>query len=217
MDIFFEPWYGWVRETRRHCPTTGSAPHPSGVALATGPLLPSRGSNGSIVHKFPGALEAGIPAQRQGWLEAATHAGASAADETPSEATVDRSAETGRTSGGLLHRDVDDPARRRANPPPLGHRVSSGARVENSDFPGLELSKARTPGPSTQSEENPAVEAAGLAAYKKKPGDWARIWFSLMRAGFCSFHRCNALGRRWARHLCCGTVIAGSGSRSLED
>jgi transposase len=65
--------------------------------------------------------------------------------------------------------------------------------------------------------QNPAVEAARVAAYKKKPGGCALIWFSSMKAASCSFRRGSALGRRGARRRCCGTAIAGGGSRSLED
>src|SRR5208337_3653418 len=132
MDIFSELWYGCGHETRRLCPTTGSAPQQSGVAFETGPLLPSRGAHGSIVHKLAGALDAILPAQRQSWLEAPAHTGPSAANATPSEARVARPLETGSASGGLLHRDVDHPACRRANSSALGRRLSSGACLENS-------------------------------------------------------------------------------------
>src|SRR5208283_4664439 len=171
MDMFPELWHSGVRETRRHCPTITGAPQQSGGAVETGPLLPSRGPHGSIVHKLARALDAVLPAQRQGGLEAPAHPGPSAANETPSEARIDRPLETGGASGWLFHRDVDHPARGRANPPALGSRLSSGACVENTGRPGVELPEARTAGHSTQPQENPRVEAARVAAYKKKPGD----------------------------------------------
>src|ERR1700690_831353 len=102
MDILFEPWYGWVCETRRLSPTTGSAPQQDGGAFETGALVPSRGPHGSIVHKLARALDAILPAQRQGGLEAPAHTGSSTANETPSEASVDRSLETRGASGWLL-------------------------------------------------------------------------------------------------------------------
>ena len=216
MDISSELWHSRVRETRRDCPTTGSATHQSGVALEKGPFLPGCGPNRSIVHKFPSTLDAILPAQRQGWLEAPPYARPTPTTATPPEAEIDRTAKTRSDSGGLSHRDVDDSSRCRANPQALGHRLSSGARLENSDSFGLELPEARAPGHPARPQKNPTVEAARVAAYKKKPGGCARIWFSSMRAGLCSFRQCCALGRRWDGRRCCGTVTAGSGFRSLE-
>ena len=216
MDILLKLWYSWVRETRRLCPTITGAAHEGGCAFKARPLLSSCGPRGSVIHKFVGALDAKLPAQRQGWLEAAPDAGPSAGNVRSAEAGVDRLAKAGSMRGRLLHRDVDHPAGRRANPTALGHKLPSGARLENSDRPGLELPEARTPGHSTQPQENPAMEAARLAAYKKKHGGCALIWCSSMKAGSCSFRRCCALGRRWAAPRCCGTAIAASVSRLLE-
>ena len=216
MDISVELWHIRVRETRRFCSTITGTAHQGGCAVETRLLLPSGGCRGSIFHKFVGALDAGLPAQRQGRLKTPAHAGTSTPDATPTEAGVGRSAKTGSARGWLPHRDVDQSARGRANPPAVGYRLSSRARLENSREPALELPKARTAGPTTQPKENPSVEAAGLAAYKKKPDDCAHTWYSSMKAGSCSFRRCNAPGRPWAVPPCCGTAIAGNGSRSLE-
>jgi len=198
MDIFPELWHSGVRETRRHCPTITGAAHQGGCAFKAGSLVSSCGPHGSVLHKLVGALDAILPAHRQGWLEAPPHARPPAGNETSPEARVDRSAEGRSARRRLLHRNVDRPARGRANPSPLGHRLSSGACVESAGGFGLELSKARTAGPSTRSPKNPAVEADPMAAYKKKPAPCARIWCSSMRAGFCLFRRSSALGRRRA-------------------
>lgn len=206
-----------VRETRRFCPTIAGAAHQGGGAFEARSLLPSCGPDRSVLDKFTGALDAILPEPRQGWLEASAHAGASAANETPAAARIDRRFKKGSGRGGLFHADVDHLSCRRANPTAMGHRLSSGARVEDFDRLGLELPKTRTTGHSAQPQENPGVEAARLAAYKKKPGACARIWFSSMRAGSCSFRRCCAHGRPKAALRCCGTAIAGNGSRSLED
>jgi len=216
MDIFLELWYSWVCETRRLCPTTGSAPHQSGGAFKTRPFLPSCGAPRPILHKFLGPLDAVLPAPRQGRLEAAPHAGPTARNDLCPKAGVDRTAEERPGCGRLSHRYVDHPACRRTNPPALGHRLSSGTRMEDSDCPWLELPETRTAGHPTQTQRNSPVEAAPVAAYKKKPSGWGRIWSSSMRAAFCSFRRCSALGRRWATRRCCGTAIGGIGSRLLE-
>src|SRR6266487_414120 len=216
MDISFDLWHSRVRETRRHCPTTTSAAHQSGVAFEAGPHLPGCGPDGSILHKFPRALDAILPAQRQGWLEAPPHARTAPTTASSPEAGIDRAAETRGLGGRLCHRDVDDPSRCRANPQALGHRLSSGTRLENSNRLGLELPEARTPGHSARPQKNPTMEAARVAAYKKKPGGCARIWFSSMRAALCLSRRCNARGRQWDGRRYCGTVTAASGFRSLE-
>src|SRR5438034_684648 len=93
MDISFELWHSRVRETRRHCPTTASAAHQSGVALEAGPYLPGCGPDGSILNKFPRALDAILPAQRQGWLEGPPHARTAPTTARPPEAGIDRAAE----------------------------------------------------------------------------------------------------------------------------
>ena len=217
MDIFSELWHSGVRETRRHCPTVTGAAHQGGCALEAGSLVSGGGPHGSVLHKLFGALDAVLPAQRQGGLETPSHARPSAGNETSPEARVDRSAEGRSARRRLLHRNVDRPARGRANPPPLGYRLSSGACVESSGGFGLELPEARTAGHSARSPKNPAMEADPMAAYKKKPAHWALIWCSWMRAGFCSFRRCSAPGRRRAGLPCCGTATGGIASRSLED
>jgi len=217
MDIFFETWYCWGHETRRLGPTTVGAAHPGGCAFEAGSLVSNCGPHGSVLHKFVGALDASRSAQGQARFAAPAHAGATAEAESPAKATIDCSVKERRTGGGLSHRNVDAPARGRTNPPALEDRLSSGARVENSDRSGVELSEARTPGHSTPPKENSRVEAAPVAAYKKKPGDCAPIWFSLTRAGFCSSRRCSAPGRRWAKRRCCGTAMPDNGCRLLED
>jgi hypothetical protein len=208
MDIFFEGWQGSGHEAGRLSPATGSAPQLSGVALEARSRLSNRGTNGSIVRKLAGAVDAGVPAQRQGRLKAAAHAGASTAIAASPETGVGRFVKAWRARSRLSHWDLDQWSRRRANPPTLGHRLSSGARVENPGGLGLELSKARTARPATSAPENPGLEAAGLAANEKKPGGWEHIWFSSMKADFCSFRRCSALGLRWARRPCCGTITS---------
>src|SRR5438046_5713843 len=215
MDVLYGRWHSRVRETRRHCPTIGSAEHQSGVALEAGPYLPGCGPDRSILHKFRSALDAILPAQRQGRFETPPDARPAPTTATTSEGGIDPTVKTRSISGGLSHRNVDDSSRCRANLQALGQRLSSGACLENFDRFGLELPEARTPGHPARRQKNPAVEAAPVAAYKKKPDDCAPIWFSSMRAGLCSFRRCNALGRRWDGRRCCGTVTAASGFRSL--
>lgn len=217
MDIFSKLWHNRVCETRRLCRTIAGAAHQGGCAFEARSLLPSCGSDSSILDKLPCALDAILPAQGQGWVEASAHAGAATTNETPAEARVDRPVKTGIARGGLPDRDVDHPPCRRTDSTTLGHRLSSGACLEDSDRPGLELPETRTTGHPTPPRENSTVAAARLAAYKKKPGDAARIWCSSMKAGLCSFRRCNAPGRRWGGRPCCGTATAGSGSPSSED
>jgi hypothetical protein len=217
MDILLETWYRCGHETRRLGPTTVGAAHQGGCAFEAGSLLSDCGPHGSVLHKFVGALDASRPAQGQTRFATPAHAGAAGEDESQGDATIDWPVKERRAGGGLSHRDVDAPTRGRTNPPTLEDRLSSGARVENSDRSGLELSEARTPGRSTQPQENSRVAAAPVAAYKKKPGDCAPIWFSLTRADFCSSRRYSALGRRWAKRRCCDTATADSGFRLLED
>src|SRR2546423_7640956 len=126
MDISSELWHSRVRETRRDCPTTGSATHQSGVALEKGPFLPGCGPNRSIVHKFPSTLDAILPAQRQGWLEAPPYARPTPTTATPPEAEIDRTAKTRSDSGGVSHRDVGGSFRCRAKPPTIGQTPSFG-------------------------------------------------------------------------------------------
>src|SRR3974390_617778 len=170
MDIFFELWYGGVCETRRFRSAITGAAHQGGCAVEARPLLSGCGLHGPVLDKLAGALDAVFPAQRQGRLEAAPDAGPPATNGTPAEAGVDWAAKEGSPRGRLSHRPVDHPPGRRANPPALGHRLSSGTRVEDSDRPGLELPEARTAGHTARREKNPAMEAARVAAYKKKPG-----------------------------------------------
>src|SRR2546423_11217959 len=115
MDISSELWHSRVRETRRDCPTTGSATHQSGVALEKGPFLPGCGPNRSIVHKFPSTLDAILPAQRQGWLEAPPYARPTPTTATPPEAAIDRTAKTRSDSGGGFHPEWEhtSPGRRK--------------------------------------------------------------------------------------------------------
>ena len=217
MDIFLQLWHSGVRETRRHCTTITGAAHQGGGAFKTRPLVSSCGPYGSVLFEFGGPLDAIFPAQGQGWLETSPHAWTSAGNETAPAERVDRSVK-GRSAGRRLrHRNVDRPPRGRANPPALGHRVSSGACMESAGGVGLELPETRTAGPATQREKNPAVEADPMAAYKKKPARCGRIWSSWMRAGFCLFRRCSAPGRQGAGLPSCGTVTDGIACRSSED
>src|SRR5208283_2841823 len=217
MDIFPELWHSGVRETRRHCSTITGAAHQGGGAFETRPLLSSCGPYGSVFFKLGGSLDAILPAQGQGWLEASPHTRSSSGNETSPAERIDRSAKGWSALRRLLHRNVDRPARGRADPPTLGHRVSSGPCVESAGGVGLELPEARTPGPAAQREKNPGVETDPMAAYKKKPARCGRTWFSWMRAGFCLFRRCSAPGRPKARPPSCGTVTGGIACRSSED
>jgi len=216
MDILSELWHSGVRETRRHCWTITGAAHQGGCAFKTRPLVSSCGPHGSVLRKFAGPVDAILPAQGQGWLEASPHARSSTGNETSPAARADRAAEGRSARGRLLHRNVDRPARGRANPPPLGHRLSSGARMEGVGGVGLELPEARTAGPAAQREKNPAVETDPMAAYKKKPAPCRRIWSSWMRAGFCLFRRCSAPGHPGAGLPSCGTATGGIACRSSE-
>ena len=217
MDIFSKVWHSGVREPRRHCSSIAGAAHQGGSAFETGPLLSSRGPYGSVFFKFGGPLDAILPAQGQRGLEASPHARSSAGNETSPAERIDRSAKGWSARGWLRHRNVDRPARGRADPPTLGHRVSSGACVESAGGVGLELPEARTAGASAQREKNPAVETDPMAAYKKKPARGGRIWSSWMRSDFCLFRRCSALGHPKARPPSCGTVTGGIACRSSED
>jgi len=217
MDMFLKLWHSGGRETRRHCSTTTGAAHQGGCAFKTRPLVSSCGPYGSVVFKFSGSLDAILPPQGQGWLEASPHARSSTGNEASPAERIDRSAKGWSARRRLLDRNVDRPARGRTNPPTLGHRVSSGACVESAGGVGLELPEARTAGPSAQREKNPAVETDPMAAYKKKPARCGRIWSSWMRAGFCLFRRCSAPGRQGAGLPSCGTVTDGIACRSSED
>jgi len=216
MDIFPELWHSGVRETRRHCSAITGAAHQGGGAFEARPLLSSCGPYRSVLHKLLGALDAILPAPGPGWLEASPYARSSAGNETSPAERIDRSAKGWSARRRLLHRNVDRPARGRADPPTLGHRVSSGACVESAGRVGLELPEARTAGPSAQREKNPAVETDPMAAYKKKPARCGRIWSSWMRAGFCLFRRCSAPGRQGAGLPSCGTATGGIACRSSE-
>ena len=185
MDIFAELWQSGFCETRRFCPTITGAAHQGGGAFEAGPLVSNGGPPGSVLDKFTGPLDAILSARRQGGLEAPADAGASAANETATAASIGWAPKTRRPGGGLPHRAVDRAARGRANSTALGRGLSSRARLENSDRAGLELSEARAPGSATQPQEDSSMETVRLAAYKKKPGTCAPIWFSSMKAALC--------------------------------
>jgi len=68
MDTFFEGWHSWACETQRHSPTTGAAPQQSGGAFERGLPISNRAPHGSVFHKLARALDAIVPAQRQGRL-----------------------------------------------------------------------------------------------------------------------------------------------------
>ena len=47
-----------------------------------------------------------------------------------------------------------------------------------------------------------------MASYKKKPKNLVPIWFSSMKAAFCSFPTCAELGHQKERHLCITILIS---------
>src|SRR5918996_2853733 len=52
------------------------------------------------------------------------------------------------------------------------------------------------------------MEALPVASYKKKPKNLVPIWFSSMKAAFCSFPTYAELGHQKERHLCTTTLIS---------
>jgi len=117
--------------------------------------------------------------------------------------------------GRVPHRSLDVAPSGRADPPAVWRSLSSGARVESPDRPGLELSEARAAGCRAERTGHRPVEVECVAPDKKTPPAGAPTSCSSMRAASCSSPLSGGPGRPAGRRRICAIGIATIASRSV--
>src|SRR5713101_8991566 len=118
-------------------------------------------------------------------------------------------------AGRVPHRSLDVAPSGRADPPAVWRSLSSGARVESPDRPGLELPEARAAGRRAGRTGHRPVEAERVAPDKKTPPAGAPTSCSSMRAASCSSPLSGGPGRPAGRLRICAIGIATIASRSV--
>lgn len=164
------------------------------------------------VIKFSGALASGTPKVWKGRAKAQ----ASAWAPIPTCPAAETAALKGITSqspeGRVSDRCLDFKPGATADRHGIRRPMHSGKCMEYNDQPRLELPEADKTGPRTGRENNCAMGAAHLAAYKKTLKSLAPIWYSLTRAASSWCQTLFAPGRQEAARPNCG-VPAGAGAR----
>lgn len=169
-----------------------------------------------VVAEFSRALVSGIsPLRAQRFAFNAEHGPASAVDRVADD-DVAAVACRRRAEGRLHHGSLDVATRGRFDRDALRRALRFDWRAPAAPATtALDLAKARATGDRTERESDRAVEAEGLAEYKKTPDACALTSCSSTRADSCSSQTCERPGLRSAGRRSCGIAIAGIRSRSF--
>lgn len=115
----------------------------------------------------------------------------------------------------VLHESVDSHADRQADPHPLWHPLPSRALLASDASPtGLDVPEARAEGHATERGRDRALEAAGVAAYKKTPISGEPISSLSTKVGSCSSPTLSGRGHPRGRPL--SSIISTGRTRCLR-
>ena len=191
-----------LHETTRHTSATGEA------TPARHPTFKGRqkliGCRGGVerFREFCIPMVEHLPAKRSAGIEAPTSVGAASQTFRSSKGKTSGTFDGGTPAIGLFHGPLDTETYRSADPKVFWSEISPLSCLEDPDHAGAELPETGKARPAKRRRSDCAVEAAEMAAYKKKPEYWGLTWFSSTKVGSCSFLTSRGHGRSGDRRRC---------------
>lgn len=209
--------YGYIggHETTRRTPATGEA-SPTGNPVIESWQIPVGSSPmdwGS--EKLRVSMAGGTQEKRHEGTSTERHSRTTCSVISTTEGSVSPVA-TGRSADGRIrNRPLDIETHHPSHLETVSYPISSQSRLADSWATGMELSKTGTACKTKERKSHRALEARGMASHKKKPQNLVPIWFSSMKAAFCSSPMCDAHGRPKGRHRIFITGSSKTGSLPL--
>jgi hypothetical protein len=215
MDNHSDLCYGWEHETTWQFSAIGNAA-PEGDRVATCRSDLSEGSlDREVFGEFGRALVSSLSSKRPPGPADQTDSGAATTTDRGPDSDFRTSALRRSAKGGLRHGSVDLAAGGRPDREALRSALWSDRRPPAALAAiGVDLTEAGAPGDRAQRAGHRAVEANGLAGYKKTPGAGARISSFSTKAGFCLSPMCARCGLRSAKRRFCAITTGTTRSRS---
>ena len=188
-----------VYEKERKRIGTGSS-SASGREAAAGEPNGPRGSEDRRSFRIVGkTLASGLAERRIEGIESQDSSWPTAVSKREAEATIGEDLAERSTKGWLPNGPMDVSPRCRSNLQDIRRRIPSGACMENSSRPPLDMPEARASSTGTQRSGHRALARARMAANKKGANRNRNPLISWTKAASCCNRSADALGRRRAR------------------
>ena len=215
MELCNRYCYIGGHETTRNSPATGEA-SPTGNPVNESWQIPVGSSPmdwGS--EKLRVSMAGGTQEKRHEGTSTERHSRTTCSVISTTEGSVSPVAPGRSADGWVRNRPLDIETHHPSHLETVSYPLSSQSRLADSWATGMELSKTGTPCKTKERKSHRALEARGMASHKKKPQNLVPIWFSSMKAAFCSSPMCDAHGRPKGRHRIFITGSSKTGSPPL--